>query len=117
MKLNILWGALILAFLLIIKTESSNSQVSKTFRVTNKTGIALTSVRISSANANEWGLELNTMEKFANNTSFDFGHKVDTARCMFDIKFTAEGGTEYFMEDVNFCTAKDIQLIIAEEKK
>jgi len=114
MKRNFLRGALILSLLLLV--DSSEAQISKTFRVVNKTGIALTSVRISSSNANEWGLELNTMEKMPNNTSFEFGHKIDTARCMYDIKFTAEDGTEFFMKDVNFCQLKEIALVMPEEK-
>jgi hypothetical protein len=115
MKQNFLWIALVLAFLFI--GNSVTAQVSKTFKVINKSGFSVTSVRISQSNANEWSMELNTMDKIPNNGSFDFGQKYDTARCMHDIKFTAEDGTEYFLKDINLCRVKEIVLEIREEKQ
>jgi hypothetical protein len=62
-------------------------------------------------------MELNTMDKVANNGSFDFGTKVDAARCLHDIKFTAEDGTEYFVKDVDLCKVKEILLEVGTETK
>jgi hypothetical protein len=114
MKLDIFLTVLILSLLIII--ANADAQPSKTFKVINKSGIAVTSVRLSSNDTYTWGLSLTTMDKVPNDKSFDFVQKIDTARCIYDFKFTGDDGKDYIIENVDLCTTKEIVLAIPEEK-
>jgi len=105
------------ALLLLLYISSSYSQVSKTFKVFNKTGITVTSLRVSSNDIYNWSLPLNTAEKVMNNQNFSFTMKVDTARCIYDFKFTIEDGTDYIIEDVKLCEKPEFDLLIPEKKE
>lgn len=114
MKLNIFLTVLVFSILIIVANASA--QQSRTFKVINKSGIAVTSVRLASNDTYEWGLSLTTMDKVLNDKSFDFVQKIDTARCVYDFKFTGEDGKDYIIENVNLCSSKEIILAIPEEK-
>ena len=98
---------------------NTNSQVTKTFKVSNKTGIALKSVRCAKADTFEWGYELNVSDKIPIGGSFDFNGKIDTAFCNYDFKFTGVDDAEYILKKVNMCSSKNIELVMPppEEKK
>jgi hypothetical protein len=105
------------SLLLCIFVSSSFSQVSKTFKVYNKTGVTVTSLRFSSNDEYNWSLPLNTADKVPNNQNFSFTMKIDTARCTYDFKFTTEDGTDYIVEDVKLCEKPEFDLVIPEKKE
>lgn len=109
------WTSVILCIFFIGYT--ANSQVTKTFKVTNKTGIPLKSVRCAKADTFEWGFELNVSDKIPLNGSFDFNTKIDTAFCKYDFKFTGVDDAEYILKKVDMCSSTKIELIMPEEKK
>ncbi len=115
MKRNLFLTASIAA--LFFFTYTLSAQTSKTFKVVNKTGNPVTSVRMSKSNANEWGLELNTMEKVPNGSSFEFGTKIDAAMCKYDVKFVSADGVEYYMKDVDLCQIKEIVLVMPDDNQ
>ena len=114
MKRSFVFSAALLLFLFI---STSYSQVSKTFKVYNKTGATVTSLRFSTNDEYNWSLPLNTAEKVMNNQNFSFTMKVDTARCTYDFKFTIEDGTDYILEDVKLCEKPEFDLVIPEKKE
>ncbi len=98
---------------------STYSQIDKKIKVTNKSGQIVTSVRLSSNNEYNWSLAVNTMEKVPINQSFDFTWRVaDTSKCIYDLKFTTDAGTDYIMEDLMLCDKTSvIELMIPEVKE
>ena len=114
MKENFFWGAFILALLLFVNTADAQI-LTKTFKVINKTGVNVTSVRISTFDAYTWSMELNTMEKIPNNGSFEFQRKYDTSKCDYEFKFTTEDGVDHIIKS-NLCASATITLAIPEEK-
>ncbi|HEY3251513.1 MAG TPA: hypothetical protein VGK25_10390 [Ignavibacteria bacterium] len=114
MKLSVFLAVLVLSLLIII--ANAGAQTSKTFKVTNKSGMAVTSVRLASNDTYTWGLSLTTMDKVPIDKSFDFVQKIDTARCIYDFKFTGDDGKDYIIENVDLCSTKEIVLAIPEEK-
>ncbi len=114
MKQGFVISVVVVLFLLI---SSAYSQVSKTFKFNNKTGVTITSLRVASNDTYDWSLPLNTQEKVMNNQSFNFTMKIDTARCIYDFKFTTDDGTDYILEDITLCAKADIDLVIPEKKE
>lgn len=112
LKLSLVVFALVFFFL----NSSVNAQIERSIRLTNKTGIALTSVRISTHDSYRWGMDLNPMSTFPINSSIDFRSKFDTNLCAYDIKFEDGAGKEYVMQSVNLCKETNVQLMIPEEK-
>jgi hypothetical protein len=106
----------IVTFSLFFFAANLSAQTSKTFKVINKSGLAVTSVRLASNDTYSWGLSLNIMDKVPNDKSFDFVQKIDTGRCIYDFKFTTDDKKDYIIENVDLCTAKEIILAIPEEK-
>ncbi|HJY64588.1 MAG TPA: hypothetical protein VJ455_10565 [Ignavibacteria bacterium] len=98
---------------------SSYSQIDKKVKITNKSGQIVTSVRLSSNNEYSWSLSVNTMEKVPIDQSFNFTWRVaDTAKCIYDLKFTTDAGTDYIMEDLMLCEKSPIiELMIPEMKE
>ncbi|MCI0450676.1 MAG: hypothetical protein L0Y79_13015 [Chlorobi bacterium] len=114
MKGNFFLGTFILALLLLV--SAARAQIlTKTFKVVNKTGLNVTSVRISTFDAYTWSMELNTMEKIPNNGSFEFQRKYDTSKCNYEFKFTTEDGVDHIIKS-DLCGSATITLAIPEEK-
>jgi len=113
MKLKLFAAVFVLA---LIINSSVNAQVEKKFKITNKTGIALVSIRFALHDSFNWGMDLNTTSKLPINGFIEFRHKVDSNLCAYDIKFADDGAKEYIMLNVDFCKQTDIQLMIPEEK-
>lgn len=113
MKRSILLTAALTLFLFI---SSAYSQVSKTYKANNKTGATITSLRVSSNDVYDWSLPLNTQEKVMNSQTFNFTMKIDTARCIYDFKFTTDDGTDYILEDISLCAKTDIDIMMPEKK-
>lgn len=114
MKLKLFLAVFALAFFFL--SSSVNAQVERKIKLTNKTGIALSSVRISTHESFRWGMDLNTMSTFPINGTIEFRQKVDTNLCAYDIKFADAGGKEYVMQSVDLCKEATVQLMIPEEK-
>ena len=102
--------------LLLIFSSSAHSQ-SEVYKVTNKTGMILTGVRISPNDANSWGFNLNIMGNVGVNNSFEFTQKVDSASCIYDIRYRGEDDKYYYVQDVDLCNSKTIILPSPEELK
>jgi len=113
MKENFFWGAFILALLLFVNTADAQI-LTKTFKVVNKTGMNVTSVRIATLDAYSWSMPLNTT-KVPNNSSFEYQKKYDTSKCTYDFQFTTEDGVDYIIKS-DLCTSETITLAIPEEK-
>ncbi len=97
-------------FMLTALSGSVNAQY-KSFTITNKTGITVTSVYISPAGKNVWGANLYPKRKLENNASFDFSQLVDNNSCSYDVKFRGIDGKDYYDRNVNLCSATGISLL------
>ncbi|HRE40942.1 MAG TPA: hypothetical protein PLG90_06380 [Ignavibacteria bacterium] len=97
-------------------TPSSNTtENQKTgrqdFSITNKTGMTLIDVFISPNESNDWGEDVIPTDMIADGETFNFTFTdVSPDKCMWDIKFNAEDGVEYFMKGVNLCEISTITL-------
>ncbi len=104
------WAALLFIGLLFI-AGTATAQLTQTYMVTNQTGMTITTVSISQNEANKWSTNLLTKDKVLNSESFEFKQSVDKANCVYDIKFMADNGKEYYMQDVNLCNVSTISLV------
>lgn len=107
MKLLIFTAVAILTF--CINSSYSISPAEK-YKVTNKSGMVVTGVRISPNDANNWGFNLNVTGNVPAGMSFDFTQKVDNANCIYDIRYKCEDGKYYYIQDVDLCSSKTIIL-------
>ena len=107
MKKQIIAAFALLALCLF--TNFSNAQ-STTYSVTNSSGLVITGVSISPNDANTWGSNLNTTGNIAVDKSFEFTQPLDRANCVYDVRYQAEDGTYYYVQDVNLCTSTAITL-------
>jgi len=97
---------------------SAFSQTDRKVKITNKSGEVVTSVRLSSNDQYNWSLSVNTMDKVANNQSFDFVWRInDTSKCIYDLKFTIEAGTDYIIEDIKLCDKNPLIELLKPEQK
>lgn len=94
---------------LCLFTEVSNSQIT-TYSVTNSSGMIVTGVSLSPNDANNWGLNLNTAGNIDVDKSFEFTQTTDKAFCIYDIRYQAEDGKYYYIQDVDLCNSKTITL-------
>lgn len=100
------------AFLtLCIFSSSANSQTN-VYKVTNSSGMIVTGVRISPNDAHTWGFNLNITGNVGVNQSFEFTQKVDSANCIYDIRYRGEDDKYYYVQDVDLCNSKTIILPI-----
>lgn len=92
-------------------TPSATDNAVQNFSMTNNTGMTLLDVFISPNDENSWGSDVIPKDVIANGETFDFTFTdVSPDKCIWDIKFTAENGTEYIMQDVNLCKTATITL-------
>jgi hypothetical protein len=115
MKIKLFAAIFVLALFII--NISVNAQVERKLKVVNKTGIALSSVRVATHDSFNWGLDLNIMASFPINGTIEFRQKIDTNLCSYDIKFADAGGKEYILPSIDFCKEASINIIMPEEKK
>ena len=108
-------GFFIFGYLFLV--NQTESQVRYTYKATNKTGLALTSVRFAKTETFQWGFELNIADKILNNATFEFQRKVDTTGCLYDFKLIDDSGKEYILEKVDLCGSTDIIITLPEEKE
>lgn len=108
MKQIILSAAVL--FTLCLFTTASYSQVN-TYTVTNSSDMVVTGVSLSPNDANNWGLNLNTTGNVAANGTFEFSQSIDPANCVYDVRYMAEDGKYYYLQDVDLCTTKTIMLV------
>lgn len=81
------------------------------FSITNNTGLTLIDVYISPNESNDWGEDVIPKDMIADGETFDFTFSdVSAEKCLWDIKFNAEDGVEYFMKGVNLCEISTITL-------
>ena len=79
--------------------------------MTNNTGMILIDVFISPNDANDWGSDLIPKDLILDGETFNFTFTgVDPNKCVWDIMFTAENGTKYYMQDVDLCSTTAITL-------
>jgi hypothetical protein len=105
---NLIFAASVL-FALCLFTTASNAQVN-TYSVTNSSGMIITGVSISPNDANTWGTNLNTTGNVAIDRSFEFTQPLDKANCIYDVRYQAEDGTYYYVQDVDLCAGTTITL-------
>jgi hypothetical protein len=86
------------------------AQAFQDFTMTNNTGMILVDVYISPDNSNNWGSDVIPKDLILDGETFEFKFGVDQEHCVWDIKFTADDGVEYYMQDVNLCTITSITL-------
>jgi hypothetical protein len=92
-------------------SSSSTDNAVQNFSMVNNTGMTLIDVFISPNDANTWGEDVIPKDVIANGETFDFTFTdVSSDKCIWDIKFTGENGTEYIMQDVNLCKTATITL-------
>ncbi|HRE10714.1 MAG TPA: hypothetical protein PK605_14900 [Ignavibacteria bacterium] len=96
-------------FALCLFTTTSSAQVT-TYSVTNNSGMVITGVSISPNDANNWGTNLNTTGNVAIDRSFEFTQPLDQTNCVYDVRYQAEDGTYYYVQDVDLCTGTTITL-------
>lgn len=95
--------------------SSYSITIADVYKVTNKSGMVVTGVRISPHDANTWGFNLNVTGNVPANSSFEFTQKVDNANCIYDIRYKCEDGKYYYIQDVDLCNSKNIILPIPED--
>ncbi|MBE2255168.1 MAG: hypothetical protein IAE65_03135 [Ignavibacteria bacterium] len=96
-------------------TQSNSNENQKTgrqnFSMTNNTGMTLIDVYISPSESNDWGEDVIPKDMIADGETFNFTFTdVSPDKCVWDIKFNAEDGVEYFMKGVNLCEISTITL-------
>jgi hypothetical protein len=101
-------NVLVLLFLL---SGSLHAQ-AQTIQVTNKTGMALSSVYISPAGQDTWHLIRSTRNGIFKDETFSFRQSVDKVYCSYDFKFRCDDGNYYYMNNVDLCTNSGFSLII-----
>jgi hypothetical protein len=99
-------------FVMIISLvcNSVYAQITQTITVSNKSGMAVTSVFISPAGSNNWGSNISAKAKITNNETFEFKQIVDKANCNYDVKYTGDDGKEYIVNNVDLCSGINITL-------
>jgi len=115
MKFKLFAAIFILA--LFVLNISVNAQVERKIKLVNKTGVALSSVRVATHDSFNWGLDLNIMSSLPNNGALEFRQKIDTNLCSYDIKFSDAGGKEYILPGLDFCKEATINIVMPEDKK
>lgn len=105
---QIIFAATVL-FALCLFSTSSFSQIT-TYTVTNNTGMVLTGVSLSPNDLNTWGTALNTTGNVALNGTFSFNQLADRNNCTYDLRYQAEDGTYYYVQDVDLCNSTTITL-------
>lgn len=84
---------------------------SQDFSMTNNTGMILIDVFISPNDANNWGSDVIPKDMILDGETFNFTFTgVNPEKCVWDIKFLADNGIEYYMQDVDLCTITSITL-------
>ena len=98
------------AFLTLCIFNSASYSQAQVYKVTNNSGMILTGVRVSPNDANNWGFNLNISGNVGINQSFEFTQKIDTANCIYDIRYRGEDDKYYYVQDVDLCNSKTIIL-------
>ena len=96
-------------FAMCLFTTATSAQVN-TYSVTNSSGMVITGVSISPNDANKWGTNLNTTGNVAIDRSFEFTQPLDNTNCVYDVRYQAEDGTYYYVQDVDMCAGTSITL-------
>jgi len=105
-----LFFAAAIFFVLLSLTGKSNAQ-SQNFSMTNNTGMILVDVFISPNHAEQWGNDVIPKDMILDGETFNFTFTgVDPTHCMWDIMFTADTGSKYYMLDVDLCSITSITL-------
>ena len=89
----------------------SEAQSNQDFSITNNTGMILVDVFISPDDQNSWGNDVIPKDMILDGETFNFTFTgVSPDKCVWDIKFTADTGTEYYMQNVDLCSLTGITL-------
>jgi len=97
-------------FLLSIIAGNTNAQ-NQNFSMTNNTGMILVDVFISPDDANNWGSDVIPKDMILDGETFNFTFTdVAADKCIWDIMFTADNGTKYYMQNVDLCNTVTITL-------
>lgn len=92
-------------------TPPQTTSGAQNFQMVNNTGMVLLDVFISPNDSEDWGSDVIPKDVIQNGETFDFTFTdVSPDKCIWDIKFTAENGTEYIMQDINLCKTSVITL-------
>lgn len=94
----------------MLVSNSTNAQGAQDFTMTNNTGMILIDVFISPDNANDWGSDVIPKDMILDGETFVFKFSVDEQHCVWDIMFTADNGTKYYMQNVNLCSTTNLTL-------
>lgn len=78
--------------------------------VKNNSGLIITSVSITQSGGSDWTSVSGSKKAIADNGSFIFMIELDSSACSYDIRFTANDGNTYFMDNVNLCSSTNISL-------
>lgn len=92
-------------------TPQTTTGGTQNFQMVNNTGMILVDVFISPNDSEDWGSDVIPKDVIQNGETFDFTFTdVSPEKCIWDIKFTGENGTEYIMQDINLCKTGVITL-------
>ena len=78
--------------------------------VKNNTGLIATSVSITQSGGADWTSISGSKKAITDNGSFMFMIELDSSACSYDIRFTANDGNTYFMDNINLCSSTNISL-------
>jgi hypothetical protein len=104
---HFIFAAVVLTALCLF-TSSTNSQ--QTYTVTNSSGMVITGVSLSPRGADTWGSNVNTTGSIMSDQSFQFVHTTDKSNCLYDIRYSSEDGTFYYVRDVDLCNTTTVSL-------
>ena len=83
--------------------------------VTNKTGMAVSSVYISASGQDSWHMIRSTRNGITKDETFTFRQSAFKVWCKFDLKFRCEDGNYYYMRDLDMCTESSFMLTLPEK--
>ncbi len=87
------------------------AQSNQDFSIANNTGMILVDIFISPSNADNWGPDVIPKDMILDGETFNFTFAgVNPEQCSWDIMFTADTGTQYYMKGVDLCTLTSITL-------
>lgn len=111
MKTLLLSTIFVVCTLFVMNSTANAQSTSRDYSITNNSGYTITNLYFSPANTNTFGKNVMTSPTIMSNNSFDYtwaDYPAET--CAWDVMYTTSDGTNYYIEDVDLCTASSFLL-------
>lgn len=103
-------------FILFLLSGSLHAQ-GRSISITNKTGMALSSVYISPAGQDSWHLIRSSGMGIYKDETFDFKQSIHKTFCSYDLKFRCDDGNYYYVRNLDMCLESGFMLYLPDQNK